>query len=293
MLADMSSRTSRIGRLSVLDHDRGVAGMKYVYPVVSRRAGGVSLGVNLNPNNACNWRCVYCQVPDLVYGKGPPLDMKLLEAELREMLRAILHGDFLARSAPEDARRLVDIAFSGNGEPTTSPDFPAAVDVVADALREHGLSGSIKVVLITNGSMLGKPTVVAAVERMAELGGEVWFKLDSATRAGSARINACHASPDEHLAKLITAANSCPTWIQTCFFAWNGAPPSDDEQSAYFECLAGLLQKQVPIAGVHLYTLARPSLQPEAPELSPLDPDWLELRAERIRALGIEVKVSA
>ena len=47
--------------LTVDDHRRDSAGMRYVYPVLSRRARGVSIGINLNPNNACNWRCVYCQ----------------------------------------------------------------------------------------------------------------------------------------------------------------------------------------------------------------------------------------
>jgi wyosine [tRNA(Phe)-imidazoG37] synthetase (radical SAM superfamily) len=56
------------GRLTVADHDRGSAGLTYVYPVVSRRAGGVSVGINLNVNNACNWRCIYCQVPGLTRG---------------------------------------------------------------------------------------------------------------------------------------------------------------------------------------------------------------------------------
>ena len=58
-------------RLTVTDHSRDSAGMTYVYPVVSRRAGGVSVGINLNPNNACNWACVYCQVPDLARGTAP------------------------------------------------------------------------------------------------------------------------------------------------------------------------------------------------------------------------------
>jgi wyosine [tRNA(Phe)-imidazoG37] synthetase (radical SAM superfamily) len=53
--------------LTVDDHNRDISGMKYIYPVVSRRAGGVSIGINLNVNNACNWRCVYCQVPNLMY----------------------------------------------------------------------------------------------------------------------------------------------------------------------------------------------------------------------------------
>ncbi len=58
-------------KLSPGNHDRDVAGLTYVYPVVSRRAGGVSVGINLSPDNACNWQCVYCQVPDLVRGKAP------------------------------------------------------------------------------------------------------------------------------------------------------------------------------------------------------------------------------
>ena len=60
--------------------------MTYVYPVVSRRAGGVSIGINLNPNNACNWRCVYCQVPDLKRGAAPAIELKKFTASLRIQL---------------------------------------------------------------------------------------------------------------------------------------------------------------------------------------------------------------
>ena len=102
--------------LSVNDHNRDVTGMTYVYPVVSRRAGGVSIGINLNPNNACNWACVYCQVPGLTRGGPPPVQLALLEAELRRFLREVTEGDFMVRYVPEEARRLVDVAFSGNGE---------------------------------------------------------------------------------------------------------------------------------------------------------------------------------
>ncbi len=59
--------------LSASDHDRDATGMQYVYAVVSRRAGGVSVGINLNPNNACNWACVYCQVPDRRVGTFLPV----------------------------------------------------------------------------------------------------------------------------------------------------------------------------------------------------------------------------
>jgi wyosine [tRNA(Phe)-imidazoG37] synthetase (radical SAM superfamily) len=61
-----------------------------VYPVVSRRAGGVSVGINLNPNNKCNWRCIYCQVPNLARGNAPKIDVAQLRAELTGFLREII-----------------------------------------------------------------------------------------------------------------------------------------------------------------------------------------------------------
>src|SRR5512133_3908501 len=86
--------------LSVKDHSRESAGLKYVYPVISRRAGGVSVGINLNVNNACNWACIYCQVPDLVRGGPPPVDLQQLESELKSFLAAAISGDFLLKNAP-------------------------------------------------------------------------------------------------------------------------------------------------------------------------------------------------
>jgi len=80
-------------KLSTVEHDRGSAALRHVYPVVSRRAGGVSVGINLNPNNACNWRCIYCQVPDLTRGSAPPVDLAVLENELRSFLDELLHGE--------------------------------------------------------------------------------------------------------------------------------------------------------------------------------------------------------
>ena len=43
-------------------HPRVFAANRYVYPVLSRRAGGISIGVNLNLDQSCNFRCIYCQV---------------------------------------------------------------------------------------------------------------------------------------------------------------------------------------------------------------------------------------
>jgi len=126
--------------------------MTYVYPVVSRRAGGVSVGINLNPNNACNWRCIYCQVPDLKRGGGPGHRFKQLEAELTALLNDIVHGDFMQTRVPEGARRLNDIALSGNGEPTSAKEFPDVIQLIGRVLKRFGLVGKVKLVLITNAA---------------------------------------------------------------------------------------------------------------------------------------------
>ena len=166
-------------------------------------------------------------------------------------------------------------------------------DGIGRVLADLDLLGKIRVVLITNGSMSGKPRVQAALRRLAELSGEIWFKVDSVTSEGTRRINSNAVPPAEHLAKLRAAAELCPTWVQTCVFAWQGEPPSDAEMAAYVDAIAGLCEGGVPLQGVLLYTLARPSLQPEAPDLSAVSEAWMDALAARLRARGVQVRVSA
>ncbi len=278
--------------LTPINHDRDSAGMTYVYPVVSRRAGGVSVGINLNPNNACNWACVYCQVPGLVRGTAPDIDLAQLEAELRAMLADILLGDFMQTRVPEGARRLNDIALSGNGEPTSAKTFPQIVELIGRVMADFGLIEKIKLVLITNGSLADRPRVQDGLRKMAVLNGEVWFKFDSATASGMRSINQTRISPDKQFERLATAARLCPTWLQTCVFALDGAPPSDAEQAAYLAAVSRIKQQQILVLGVLLYGLARPSMQPQASRLTALHAEWLEAFAEKIRAAGLPVKVS-
>jgi len=170
-------------RLTTDDHDRASAGLTWVYPVVSRRAGGVSVGINLNPNRACNWRCIYCQVPGLVRGTAPPVDVEGLEQELRGFLTDVVHGDFLVRAVPPGARVLRDVAFSGDGEPTTCRNFDRVVEKVGRVLADFDLVGQVALVLITNGSLVHRPEVLRGLDQMGRLGGEVWFKLDGGSEA--------------------------------------------------------------------------------------------------------------
>jgi wyosine [tRNA(Phe)-imidazoG37] synthetase (radical SAM superfamily) len=285
--------TQRSILLSTHDHSRDSAGLTYIYPVISRRAGGVSVGINLNTNNACNWRCIYCQVPDLRRGSAPPVDLSLLEKELREFLHELLHGSFMREQVPPEARRLNDIALSGNGEPTSAAEFEQVIELIGGILNEFGLAGQIKLILITNGSLMHRPNVRRGLRKMAPLKGEVWFKLDSATPEGRWRINHSRQKPETVMANLHTAASLCPTWIQSAVFALDNHPPDANERKAYLEFLSRCLKHGTPLKGVMLYGLARPSQQPEARRLTSLPPSWVDDFAAEIRSLGLTTKNSA
>jgi wyosine [tRNA(Phe)-imidazoG37] synthetase (radical SAM superfamily) len=276
--------------LETTDHDRGATGMTYVYPVVSRRAGGVSVGINLNPNNACNWRCIYCQVPNLTRGSAPAIALDQLESELRSMLEQIVHGDFMQRRVVESARRLNDIAFSGNGEPTSAREFPHAVEIAGRVLDGFGLRGRVKLVLITNGSLMRRAAVQEGVRRISEYAGEVWFKLDRAAAAGMAEVNNVRSSMKRVADNIALSASLCRTWLQTCLFAWEGQPPGDRELDAYLEFVGNLAAAGVKIEGVLLYSVARPSLQPEAARITALPMSWMEGFARKISACGVPAR---
>ena len=279
-------------RLSTINHDRGSAALRYVYPVVSRRAGGVSVGINLNPNNACNWRCIYCQVPDLTRGAAPPVDLAVLENELRGFLDELLHGDFMQSRVPEGMRRISDIALSGNGEPTSAADFARVIELIGRVRRETSLPEAVKTVLITNGSLLYRSEVQQGLRTMAQLNGEVWFKLDRASEAGMRLINDTSTSMGKVRDNLITAIALCPTWLQTCWFALDGEPPGKQDEEDYLEFVSALLRDGYKPQGVLLYGLARLSRQAEASRLSALPAENLQVFAERIGKLGLPIKVS-
>jgi len=276
-------------QLKIEDHSRDSVDMRYVYPVVSRRAGGVSIGINLNPNNACNWHCVYCQVPGLTRGGPPPIDLALLEQELTRFLAWVQAGDFMESCVPDGARHLMDVAFSGNGEPTSAGEFPEAVAVVERVLAACGLGGNLLLRLITNGSLLDRKSVQDGIQRLGKAPGEVWFKLDAATAAGLTRINGTRVRPETVARRLAVCAALAPTWVQTCMFRFDGELPATSDLDAYLRIL-GTLASQ--LGGVHLYSLARPSLQPEAVRLERVDADYLESIAAKIRELGLTVNVS-
>ncbi len=275
--------------LSIHDHSRELSGLKYIYSVVSRRAGGLSVGINLNVNNACNWQCIYCEIPNLTRGSPPPIELEVLEKELRFFLHEIIHGDYIEKNVSLEDRHLKDIAFSGNGEPTSADEFPEVILIVKKVLNEFDLLHKIKIRLITNGSLMHQASVINSVEMLKEMNGEVWFKVDAATETSIKKINQVNLKPNQILERLQNSAKTCLTFVQTCIFTIDGNGPSEEDIDAYIKLVK---EVQNDIQGVHLYGLARPSLQPQAKSLGRISEVALEDIAKKLRDLNIATTVS-
>ena len=275
--------------LSIHDHSRELSGLKYIYSVISRRAGGLSIGINLNVNNACNWQCIYCEIPNLTRGSPPPIELDVLENELRLFLHDIIHGDYMERNVAIEDRHLKDIAFSGNGEPTSAAEFPQVILIVKKILQEYDLLHKIKIRLITNGSLMHEASVLKSIEMLEEINGEVWFKVDAATEETIKTVNQVNLKPNQILERLLNTANICPTFVQTCIFMINGKSPDEKDIDAYIELIN---KAKKIIKGVHLYGLARPSLQPRAKDLGRINEEELKNIAKKLIGLNIPTTVS-
>src|SRR6185295_13683017 len=139
-----------------LQHPRRFEQNRFVYPVLSRRSEGISIGVNLNPDKVCNFDCIYCQVDRTSQSETRFVELPQLLTELEETLQLVASGEIFAhpkfQATPPELRRLNDIAFSGDGEPTTHRNFDEVIAAVAEVKRKHNLP-QVKLVLITNASM--------------------------------------------------------------------------------------------------------------------------------------------
>jgi len=275
--------------LSIHDHSRELSGLKYIYSVISRRAGGLSIGVNLNVNNACNWQCIYCEIPNLTRGAPPPIQLDVLEDELRFFLHEIIHGDYMEKNVAIEDRHLKDIAFSGNGEPTSAEEFPQVILIVKKILEEFNLLHKIKIRLITNGSLMHKESVLEGIQVLAKMNGEVWFKVDAALEENSKVINQVNIKPQQAIDRLKRCSEICPTFVQTCIFTIDNKEPNNKEIDAYIKLIDSAKKS---IKGVHLYGIARPSMQPEAYRLGRVNINVLENIADQLHNNGIESTVS-
>lgn len=296
-------------------HRRQWQDFHYVYPVLSRRSRGLSVGINLNPSGRCNFDCVYCCVdrrsqpsgrgssgPDAQVSQGDQgslsaldrqVDVDVLAHELDRMLHEVATGAIWQEppfdTVPDAYRRLNDIAFSGNGEPTLSRQFLPACRQVVKLKAKHQFD-DVRVVVITNATNLTHPEVEQALSLLDDQGGEVWAKLDAGTAAYFQQINRSSVSFDRVLSQIAACGQRRPVVIQTLLLRYRDQVMGREGIEQYTRRIRELLDQGCQIGRIQLYTIARPTAESQALPLESSELKYYaDLVRDRLRELPIEV----
>jgi wyosine [tRNA(Phe)-imidazoG37] synthetase (radical SAM superfamily) len=282
MMGMMAEPTDALRR-AYQRHERRWADNLYVYAVVSRRSRGVSVGINLNPGKECNFDCVYCQVDRSVPPQVRKVDLERVAAELDAVLQAEADGSLYAAApfsalAP-DARGVRDIAFSGDGEPTTYPRLKEAFEVAASARARFGLEAA-KIVLLTDAAYLSKPSVREALAVLDANNGEIWAKLDAGSDEYFRQVDRPNVSLTRVLESIRDAARVRPVVIQSLFMRMNGHAMPRAEIEAYCDRLNWLLVEGGRIKAVQIHTIAR---KPAESSVSPIPDEDLDRLSDLVR----------
>ena len=268
---------------AVMDHTRHFTDFTFVYPVISRRSRGLSIGVNLNPDKVCNFDCIYCEVDRRIPGAVTGVDLRQMKDELSAMVQFARDGG-LAKEPKFDevpwlTREVKDIAFSGDGEPTMIHNFAECVEGVVEVKQSDNLADT-KIVLITDAAGLDKGDVKRGLELMDANNGEIWGKLDAGTEEYFKLVNRTSIKFERILKNLLETSKARPIVIQSLFFKVHGEAMSATELEAYCGRLRDITAGGGQLREVHLYTIARPTPEPFATKLEAVD---LEKMAETIR----------
>jgi wyosine [tRNA(Phe)-imidazoG37] synthetase (radical SAM superfamily) len=264
-------------------HGRTFDANRFVYPVLSRRSGGISVGVNLNPDKICNFDCVYCQVDRTRQSETRFVEIDSLLVELEQMLRMVTSGDLYATpefgDTPGPLRRLNDIAFSGDGEPTTYRNFDEIIAVCANLKKRLELD-DVRMVLITNASMFHREHVRRGLQTLDAHQGEIWAKLEAGTDAYYQLVERTPIPFRQILDNITEAACVRPLVIQSLFMRIHGEPPSDEELAAFCDRLNEITAAGGQIKSVQVYTVAR---RPAEDFVSPLTNDEVDAIVELVQ----------
>ena len=263
-------------------HPRSWEQNLYVYPVLSRRARGLSIGVNLSPHKACNMDCVYCQVDRTVPATVKTVDLGVVREELTALLARAVSGEIFTHepfaSAPEHLKRLADVAFSGDGEPTSFRGFLEACRIAVGAKQAAG-AADLPIRVITNAIDLDRPEVIDALALLDSHHGEVWAKLDAGTEEYFAEVARTKITLGKVVKNIHATARIRPVVIQALFMKLGGEGPGEEEIEAWLGRLAQIGGRG-RISLVQVYTVARP---PAESRVAPLPREELERIAHLTR----------
>ena len=252
------------------DRPRDFLNNRFVYTVVSPRARGLTLGVNMNPDKRCNFDCVYCEVDRATMSEHPLLDVGVVASELHRTLDHVLQGRLREhpqyQSLPDELLQLRHVALSGDGEPTLSPQFADVVQAVVH-IRALGGFPFFKIVLITNATGLDRSQVQESLKRFTK-SDEIWIKLDGGTQEYLDKV--CRLK-DVTLGKILSnilhLARQRPVIIQSLFPAINGEEPSAWDIEQYAHRLKELKSDGAQISLVQIYSANRPMSHAECGHL--------------------------
>jgi wyosine [tRNA(Phe)-imidazoG37] synthetase (radical SAM superfamily) len=271
-------------------HSRSWQNNRYVYPVISRRSRGLSIGVNLNPDKACNFDCIYCSVDRTTPDAVRKVDLNQLRQELYDLLSHAVSGRLFEQEpldgTPAELRRLNDIAFSGDGEPTSYAKFGRACQIAARLLEKHNRH-DVKLVVITNATLLRRPAVATALKFLDDQNGEVWAKLDAGTEQYFRLVERTSIPLSRVLDNILSAGKVRPIVIQSLFMNVKNQPPRELEIAAYVDRLKTLVARGCQIKLVQVYTVAR---EPAEGYVTPLEDTRLDAIAARLRQQGLPVE---
>jgi wyosine [tRNA(Phe)-imidazoG37] synthetase (radical SAM superfamily) len=238
-------------------------------PVSSRRLGR-SLGINLLPPHLklCSFDCVYCQ-----YGPTQRFEASGLERELPTVEQVTAAVEAALRHLTEPPQWLT---FSGNGEPTLHPDFPAMVDAVV-SLRDRLCPGA-RTAVLSCSACAGRPEVAVALRRLdARI-----MKLDVGSQAMLEAYN--RPGPGVTMASIVDGLSRVGDLTLQTLVA------GGEEGNFATAALKAWLERVVELrpSRVQLYTLARPTA---SEQLAPVTRHELDALARALVREGVEAEV--
>jgi wyosine [tRNA(Phe)-imidazoG37] synthetase (radical SAM superfamily) len=270
---------------------RDFLGQRFVYAVISPRAGGLSVGINMNPDKFCNFQCVYCEVNRAEPAVEPKLDVGVMVAELERTLEMVHAGRLVERAnyrgLPVELLKLRHVALSGDGEPTLSPNFGEIVEKLVH-LRACNQWPFFKLALITNASGFDREEVSRGLGLLTPRD-EIWAKLESGTQEHMDRVNKADRPLAKILANILLVARERPVIIQSLFPAIDREGPAAHEIESFAQRLKELREAGAQIPLVQIHSATRPPARPDCGHL-PLR--TLSLIARRVREVsGLKAEV--
>lgn len=304
VMPDASIRSTALPRPEASNSDRKDAGcgtafgcprdfleQRYVYAVLSPRARGLSVGLNLNPNKHCNFDCLYCEVDRTQPARETQLDVAVMIRELERTVALVHSGGMRERpcyrNAPPALLVLRQVTLSGDGEPTLCPNFLETVEAVVH-LRARGRFPFFKLVLLTNASGLDRPEVLSGLQHFTRRD-EVWAKLEAGTQEFFRKINRPDCALDQILANILRLARERPVVIQSLFPSIDGKAPPASEIEAYAQRLRDLKAAGAQIPLVQIYSATRPTPHSECGHLSLRELATIAQRVREISGLKVEM----